>query len=473
MNKTVLVVDDDTEMRSLVEDHLLSLDLKVLSFESSVQAHKHLVSLADSKNVSTPPVDLILSDIQMPELDGLQFLRKCKEICPNVPVVLITAYGSVDSAVQALRAGAYDYLTKPFKLAELSHVVNKALEVVRLKKENNLLRLQIKEGDWNNSLIGRSVAMKEVFALLEPMAKASSHVLIQGESGTGKELVAKALHKNGPRSGQAFVAVNCSAIPDELLESELFGHAKGAFTGAIQKKKGLFEVAHGGTLFLDEIGDLGLHLQAKLLRAVQEKCIRPIGEVQDIPIDVRIIAATHKNLHRAIKNGVFREDLYYRLSVLPINLPPLRARREDIPLLVEQFLAMACARNGVDEKKISADAMAYLVNSNWPGNVRELENLIERLVVLIPKSVIAASDLPENIKRNSSEDSNEFSMHLPHGGLQTLEQLERRYIAWVLNYTGNKKEKAAQILGVNRRTLYRKECDDQGVTGFSNPTPEV
>jgi len=351
-----------------------------------------------------------------------------------------------------MKAGAFHYIVKPFKLAEIEIHIEKALENRKLKKENLILKNELQKSYSKGMLLGKSQAMKEIFELIDRIANAHANVLITGESGTGKELVARAIHEKSSRKNFPFIAINCSAIPETLLESELFGYAKGAFTGAHQRKKGLFEEANGGTLFLDEIGDLNITLQAKLLRVIQDKTIRAIGDTTDKPIDVRIITATHKDLKNAIKEGRFREDLYYRLAVIPIVMPPLRHRKEDIPILAQYFLQKYKAINNSNVKGFTPQALEKLMNMHWQGNVRELENMIERLVVLSNKNLIDAQDIPTNETADFDQFISQNFQKMPD-----LAQLERHYINFILDKTGGKKEKAAQILGINRRTLYRKE----------------
>lgn len=447
----IWVIDDDQYMREMLSEFLQKQDFEVCSFVLASEAFAQLRHYQASGR-HPDDIDMIISDIQMPEMDGMEFLERIKKTFPEVPVLLVTAFGSIDAAIEATHKGAFDYLTKPFKLNEVALRVRKAVEWRRLNRENQRLKGQIKKGWTYGKMIGKSQAMSEVFELLDRVAKASANVLITGESGTGKELVARAIHDLGPRASKPFVAINCTAIPESLLESELFGHAKGAFTGAIQRKKGLFEEADGGTIFLDEIGDMEFSLQAKLLRVIQEKVVRPLGDTQGKEIDVRILSATHKDLLKAVKEERFREDLYYRLSVIPVHLPPLRHRREDIPLLIQHFLEKFSSLNNSKVKGFTPAAIEKLVAAPWEGNVRELENFIERMVVLARDEFIDEKDL----YAIQSQDSEAFwgQMISSH---PTLEEIEKKYIQFVLNYCGGKKEKAAQILGINRRTLYRKE----------------
>jgi DNA-binding NtrC family response regulator len=458
-----MVIDDDAEMRSLVADFLRAEGHKVTEVRLATEALRRISAgefagdgvTGDAKDLSAK-LDCVISDLNMPELSGIEFTEKFKEMAPFVPVILITAFGSIETAIDAIRKGAFDYSTKPFKLAEMSLTVARALRFRDLHLENTRLQSEIERSHSFAKIIGKSPGMQEVFDLIRRVANANANVLISGESGTGKERVARAIHDEGPRRGKPFIAINCTAIPESLLESELFGHAKGSFTGAIGRKRGLFEEADGGTIFLDEIGDMDLALQAKLLRVIQERRVRAIGDTHDREIDVRIIAATHKDLKASIKNSSFREDLYYRLAVIPILIPPLRHRREDIPLLADHFLKKYASANASRVKGFSQEAMARLMANPWEGNVRELENVIERAVVLARGEVIEAFDLP-NATQGDVESF--FATNQATGALPTLEEIEKRYIKFVLDKTGGRKEKAAQILGVNRRTLYRKERD--------------
>lgn len=444
----IAVVDDDPEMRSLIEDFLLKEGYKVTPFDSGTQ----FISFLSMNTAEANQFELVVSDIQMPQLNGLELTEKVKALYPDLPVILVTAFGSIESAIDAMKKGAFDYITKPFKLSEISIIVERAINYYRLHHENKILRHEIKKSFGKGSLIGKSKAMQQVFDLVEKVAQVTANVLITGESGTGKEIVARAIHTVGIRSEKPFIAVNCTAIPDTLLESELFGHAKGSFTGAIQRKKGLFEEANGGTLFLDEIGDMDISLQAKILRAIQERKIRAVGDNLTKDIDVRIIAATHKDLKVAIKEGLFREDLYYRLSVIPIVIPPLRHRKDDIPILATHFLKKYAAQNGLTVRDFSQGAITSLMNMRWDGNVRELENLVERLVVMSSRPIIQETDIPLPEMANVEDFWGDSTRDMP-----TLEQLEKRYIQLVMEKTGGKKDKAAHILGINRRTLYRKE----------------
>lgn len=457
----VVVIDDDPQMRSLLVDHLQLTDYFVKSFSDGLEAMRFLMG----SNPEAGQVELVLTDLRMPEMDGLSVLRQLKPLRPTLPIIIMTAHASVESAIEGLRKGAFDYLTKPFKLTEISHAVEKAISYGRLQRQNKSLAAEVKK-TWNrNEILGKSPAMQEIFDLIERVAPAQSNILITGESGSGKEVVAKAIHSQSPRAKKPFVAINCTAIPITLLESELFGHAKGAFTGATERKKGLFEEAEGGTLFLDEIGDLEISLQAKLLRVIQERKIKPVGDTQMKDINVRIVCATHKDLKQAIIEKNFREDLYYRLSVIPLFVPPLRHRQEDIPILAQHFLNKYTVINNKLVTGFSFETIQKLISMQWPGNVRELENLIERLVVLTPNSVIQVNEIPSTDENNHESFYGKATEDSP-----TLEQLEKRYIQMILNKTAHKKEKAAQILGINRRTLYRKEKEFGIATENDEPT---
>lgn len=446
----IVVIDDDPEMRALLVDHLHMEGYYVRPFADGKEAMVFLMG----PSLEAQQVELVITDLRMPEVDGMTVLRQYRPTHPQVPVIIMTAHASLESAVEGLRRGAFDYMIKPFKLAEITMVIERAIHFGRLQRQNKVLSAEVRKTWSFNEIVGKSSQMKSVFDLIDRVAPAASSVLITGESGTGKEVVARAIHSRSPRATKAFVAINVTAIPDTLLESELFGHMKGSFTGAVADKKGLFEEAEGGTLFLDEIGDMDLSLQAKLLRVLQERKIKAVGANQMKDINVRVLAATHKDLKKAIANGTFREDLYYRLAVIPVALPPLRHRPEDIPLLAQHFLQKYSVLNGGRALGFSQAALQKLMGMPWPGNVRELENLIERVVVLTQHPVIQPEDIPttedqgvENFFGNATSD------------LPTLEQLEKRYMRLVLEKTGGKKEKAASILGINRRTLYRKERD--------------
>ncbi len=449
----IAIVDDDREMGSLLEDFLTSEGYSVVCFSSAADALARLSPLGSlGPDQAVGDLDLVISDIQMPQMSGLEFTHQLKSIRPEIPVILITAFGSVETAIQAIQQGAFDYVIKPFQLAEMSVNVARAVEFRRLQRDNTALRREVSRSWTLGDVIGKSTGMRDVFDLVQRVAQATANVLIIGESGSGKEMVARAIHQSGPRSQKPFIAINCTAIPETLLESELFGHAKGSFTGAIQRKRGLFEEADGGTLFLDEIGDMNVSLQSKLLRVIQERKVRAVGDNFSRDVNVRLVAATHKDLKAAIKEGRFREDLYYRLSVIPVVIPPLRERKDDIPLLADHFLRKYAATNSTQVNGFTKRAMAKLMKLRWEGNVRELENVIERAVVLTQQPLIDEGDIPSADAQSAEQFFSTSTRDFP-----TLEQLEARYIQVILDKVGGRKEQAAQILGINRRTLYRKE----------------
>ena len=452
-NGIAIIVEDEKEMRELVSDFLQERGIQTRAFADAQSALSALSPEGELGPSNTDAdVDVVISDIRMPGMDGIEFTEKLKALRPEIPVILATAYGSIETAVDALGKGAFHYLIKPYKLTELETVVGRALEYRSLKRDNSALRSAVQKGWSFGNVIGKSESMKSIYDLVTRIAGANSNVLITGESGTGKEMIARAIHESGPRAQKPFVAINCTAIPENLLESELFGHAKGSFTGAIQRKRGLFEEANGGTIFLDEIGDMNVLLQSKLLRVIQERKIRAVGENTSIDVNVRVIAATHKDLKTAMKDGRFRDDLFYRLSVIPIQIPPLRHRKEDIPLLAEHFLKKYSAMNTMKVKGFSRRAVARLMGMKWEGNVRELENVIERAVVLCKSPLVDEEDIPSPELQSPDEFFGSAT-----GDFPSLTHLEERYIRLILEKTGGRKDKASQILGINRRTLYRKE----------------
>ncbi|RMG01921.1 MAG: sigma-54-dependent Fis family transcriptional regulator [Acidobacteria bacterium] len=440
----VLIVEDEELMRVILEELLKGEGYEVFTAEDGESAIE-IFSVED--------IDLIVTDIRMQGMDGLELLDKLKSIDENALVIIITAYSSVDSAIAALRKGAYDYITKPFVNEELLKTIRNALRQRELFRENRYLRRELNKHYSFSEIIGTSESLQNVFRLVEKISATNSTVLIQGESGTGKELIARAIHHNSLRADKPFIAVNCGALPETLLESELFGYVRGAFTDAKSDRKGLFRSAEGGTIFLDEVSEMPPSLQVKLLRALQEHEVTPVGSNIPIKFDARIIAATNKNLEDEVKSGRFREDLFYRLNVIEINLPPLRERKEDIPLLARHFIKKLSKQQGIPEKKIPRDVMLALTAYNWPGNVRELENAIERAFILSQSEQVELDCLPAKIVDYSK---NSMEIRDPLGYRPTLEEMERRYIFEVLRSTNYDKAEAAQILGIDLSTLYRK-----------------
>jgi len=442
MSHKILVVDDDLEMCRLLSEVLTEEGFSVLTTGESLEAAKIL---------KKEEFDVLITDLKMKGLKGLDLLEEAKKIAPLTPVIIITAFGTIESAIQAMKMGAYDYVTKPFQMDEIVLTVKKALENRLLKKEVVRLKKEMESRYHFHQLIGKSASMQKIYDLIERIHESSNNVLITGESGTGKELVAKAIHYSGARKEGPFVAVNCAAIPETLLESELFGYKRGAFTDAKTDKKGLIFGATEGTLFLDEITEMSPLLQAKLLRVIEEKEVRPLGDTNAHAIDARIISASNRDMKDHIHQGRFREDLYYRLKVIDIELPPLRERREDIPLLVQHFMS----KLGKEPKRVSGvseDALKILINYSWPGNVRELENIIQRAMTLSQREVILPEDLPISLLQEVDENLVEKGLRVKY----TLDQLEKEYIKKVLIEVGGNKSKAAERLGLDRKTLYRK-----------------
>ncbi|MBI2461302.1 MAG: sigma-54-dependent Fis family transcriptional regulator [Candidatus Rokubacteria bacterium] len=436
----ILVADDDPVARDLLAEVLAKE-----GYEVRVAAGgRECVELA-----GLVPVDLALVDLRMPDLDGLEVLRQLQALRPQVPVLILTAFATIETAIEAIRAGAYDYLSKPFRMEEIRLVVRRVLEQRRLLEENLRFRQELRERYRFENIVGLSPQMVEVYRLVARAAVTDATVLIQGETGTGKELIARAIHYGSSRADRPFVPVDCTALPEALFESELFGHERGAFTGAVTTKRGLFEAAHGGTIFLDEVGDLPLALQAKLLRVLQERQIRRVGGGETIPVDVRVLAATNRDLKRRVEAEEFREDLYYRLSVVTMQIPPLRERRQDIPLLAHHFLERLAREPNAPPRGIAPAAVERLMVHDWPGNVRELENVIARAATLSSAPVLT----PENLVIESVPLASRGPA-LPAEGM-TLEAVKRWYVTKVLREVGGNKQRAAEILGVDRRTLYR------------------
>jgi DNA-binding NtrC family response regulator len=437
----VLIVEDEDLMRELLTKILASENYRIFDASSGEEA---LNLLQDQT------FDLVLTDLRLKAMNGLQLLSEIRTLDPEMVVIVMTAYASVETAVEAMRKGAYDYITKPFINDEIRVMLRRALDQRHLSRENRHLKRELRERYRFESIVGNSEAMEKVYHLIEKVSAISSNVLIFGETGTGKELVARAIHYNSERSDRPFVAVNCGALTETLLESELFGHVKGAFTGAIANKEGFFQKADKGTLFLDELSEVSHALQIKLLRAIQEREVIPVGGREPLKFDVRLIAATNKKLEDEVERGTFREDLFYRINVITVPLPPLRERKEDIPLLVNYFLQKYAQRLGRPSVKMSREAMQVLVNYDWPGNVRELENMIERAVALCEADLIETTDLPEKLTqvKIAIRVLDEYEM--------TLDALEEQHIKKVLQKVGGDKAKASQILGINLSTLYRK-----------------
>jgi two-component system, NtrC family, response regulator PilR len=442
----VLVADDERSMRELLAIVLKREGYDVLLAENGRTA---LAALERA------PVDLLISDIKMPDMTGIDVLRAAKALDPELQAIMMTAFASQDTAIEALRLGACDYLIKPFNVDELKLKVRDKLESRRLRQENVLLKRTLGTTHQFHNMIGRSQAMVEVFHLIETIARTTSTVLVTGESGTGKELVARAVHFHSLRRESPFVALNCGALPETLLESELFGHMRGAFTGADTNKKGLIEIAEHGTIFLDEIGEMSQMMQVKLLRVLQERRFRRVGGLEEIEADIRVIAATNQDLAKLVAEGRFREDLFYRINVIPVKLPPLRERQEDIPLLAEHFLAKYTAQMGKAITAISHEALAHLQRYEWPGNIRELENVIERAVALEPTPTILPESLPEHVRGLALRKA-AAATALPDEGFdleQHVRDIERDYLAEALKKAGGVQVKAAELLGMSFRSF--------------------
>ena len=445
----VLIVDDEKSMRDL-----LSITLEKEGYDVETAAGGELAI----EMLHREMVDAVITDLRMPKVDGLQVLRAAKESSPDIAVIVITAVASTETAVEAMKLGAYDYITKPFKLDEVNLIVRNALERKRLRDENLYLRRQLETQHRFENIIGKSARIAEVFDTIRKIADSPSTAMITGESGTGKELVARAIHFNSYRRDKPFMSVNCGAIPEGLMESELFGHVRGAFTGAVSNKVGLFSAAEGGTLFLDEITEIPPLLQVKLLRAIQLREIRRVGDTKDMKTDVRLIAASNRDLEGAVQDGILREDLFYRLNVIPIQLPSLRERREDIPLLIAHFLQKFSKELGKDVRGVAPEAMAVLERYHWPGNIRELENVLERAIVLGGADMVGVESLPESVRRERPVKGLE-SVEIPEDGLDleaTLDAIEGRYLQRALDRTGGVQTKAAELLKMTFRQFRYK-----------------
>ncbi len=442
MNGRVLFVDDDPDARALLAGGLGRRGYEILPCGSAADALDRL---------RAEEVDVVLTDVQLGGMDGIELCRKVVESRPDVPVIVITAYGNMDVVVEAMRAGAYDFIPKPFSADAADIALAHAIQHRRLTSEVRRLRQALSGRD--TAILGESAAMRRVRDLIEQVAGADATVLVTGESGTGKELVARAIHELGPRREAPFVAINCAAIPATLLESELFGHVKGAFTDAKGQKRGLFVQASSGTLFLDEIGEMPPEVQVKLLRVLQERRVRPVGGEEEVPFDARLIAATNRDLETEVEDGRFRPDLYYRINVVHIEVPPLRSRQGDILVMAQHFLRRHAERSHKDVVGIARPAAQKLLDYDWPGNVRELENCLERAVALTRMSEIGVDDLPERIREHQSK---KLEVSDNPEEMITLEEMERRYVRRVLAACGGNKTQAAKTLGLDRRTLYRR-----------------
>jgi DNA-binding NtrC family response regulator len=436
----ILIVDDDQATRELCAEVAKGSGMKAFTASSAEEAVELLEQF---------PSDILLTDLKLPKRSGIELLKRVRGLFPHIAVVVLTQYGSIESAVEATRLGAVDYVTKPFHVGELKARLERVARDVELNEENRLLREQLRTKPGFGGMIGMTAKMQRVYNMTRKVAQSDYAVLILGESGTGKEMVARSIHFSGPRKEKPFVPVDCSSLVPTLIESELFGYVKGAFTGALHAKQGLLEAASGGTLFLDEIGEMPVDMQAKFLRALQEREVKPVGSTDRKAINVRVIAATHRDLDQAIRGGAFRQDLYFRLNVVQIKLPPLRERKSDIPMLVASFLEKLC-ESQQPPRSISNDAMQRLMAYDWPGNVRELENAIERAVALGSGPIVHVGDLPSNLLYPSGERFPEPGELLP------LEELERRAILRTLRETGGDKLATARLLGIGKTTLYRK-----------------
>ncbi len=447
MAERLLVVDDEPSMREFLE---------IMLSQEGYQVRTASTGEEGVKAYRAEEPDLVLTDVKMPGMSGLDLIREIHSLDPAAPIIAITAYASADDAVRAVREGAYDYLSKPFQIEDLRIIIRNALEARRLRRENLELRRSI-EGRYRFAdIVGKSHEMVEIFDLISRVAPSKAGVLIMGESGTGKELIAKAVHYNSPRADKPFVTINCTAIPENLLESEMFGHQKGSFTGAVANKAGLVEAAHTGSLFLDEVGEIPQSIQVKLLRFLQEREFRRVGGTDDKKIDVRVIAATNKKLEEEMEAGNFREDLYYRLNVIRIRLPPLREREEDIPLLVDHFLKKFSKEQGKKIEKVSSLAMRVLCNYSYPGNVRELENIIERCVTLEQSDQLTAENLPQKLFESAGPVCIGGELDIPPDGIdinRTMEDMEKKLITRALDISSGNRPRAAKLLGISFRSL--------------------
>ncbi len=444
MKPKILVVDDEPSHRRMIE---AVLDAEGYEIKQAGDGQAAIAAVEDRF------YDLVIMDIRMPKVGGIEALKKIKEISPGIPVIIMTAYASVGTAVEALKSDAYDYLTKPLDIEELKILVAKALRFHQLEQENVYLKERLNDRFDFSNILGRCSAMNRLFETMALVAPSEATLLIEGESGTGKELIANAIHQNSPRSERPLIKVNCAALPETLLESELFGHEKGAFTGATARKQGRFQLAHKSSIFLDEIGEMAPTTQAKILRVLQEREFEPVGSTQTIKVDTRVIAATNKNLEEEISAGHFREDLYYRINVVVLQVPPLRERREDIPLLADSFLKQYAQKNNRPIHGFTPRAVDLLMRHDWPGNVRELENVVERAVIMSRGDMITPLDFPEMLKNLDNELQ---ASHVDLTPGRSLKEVEKDMILHTLAETGGNRTHAAKILGISRRTLQLK-----------------
>ena len=442
-NIRILIVDDELIVRESLGNWLKEEGYSVDTSDNGMDALEKIKSQGR---------DLVIADVKMPGMDGIELLERCKKVDPDLQVLVMTAYASIDTAVQAMKKGAFDYIVKPFNPEDVTQIIQRALKFKMLEQENILLKKELEKKYGIDEIIGKSKKMEEVFELIRTVAESEAVVMIRGESGTGKELIARAIHANSKRKYGPLIALSCGALPDTLLESELFGYEKGAFTGAQFSRKGRIEMADGGTLFLDEIGDISPKTQVDLLRVLQEKIVYHLGSSTPTKVDVRIISATNRDLEKAIQDGTFREDLYYRLNVVTINIPPLRDRKEDIPLLANHFFKKFVVINSKKIIGISGEAMDMLTDYHWPGNVRELENVIEHAVVVCKNNEITPGDLPNTVKESAREKAASHGPSSP----KTLEILEKQHIMEILDRNKGNISKSAKDLGIDRVTLYNK-----------------
>jgi two-component system response regulator PilR (NtrC family) len=460
MKSRILVVDDEESIREFLEIMLKKEGFEVSLAEDGAQAKDMILKKS---------YDMVISDLQMPNMNGIELLKFVKDSAPDTVFMMITAFGTTETAVEAMKMGAYDYITKPFKIDEVRMNINNALKSRNLEVENRSLKKElVKEYSFQN-IIGNSPAMHQIFDLIKRVSQAPTNILVTGESGTGKEVVAKAIHFNGPLKDKPFVTINCGAIPENLMESEMFGHKKGSFTGAVTDKAGLFEVADGGSLFLDEVGELPVTIQVKLLRAIQERVIRRVGATEDMKVDVRIIAATNRNLEEMVQKGTFRQDLFYRLNVINIRTPPLRERKEDIPILAQHFLKKYNEKLSKNIGGISVDAMEILKKYDYPGNVRELENMIERTVALEGGNTILPESLPPMVNTSSGRKmASSHEIEVTNEGVdldKVMGQIEKELLIKAIHTAGGVKKKAAKLLNITFRSMrYRVEKYNLGTT---------